>query len=207
VDFIVFSGDVAFSGKEHEYDAAVKNLFDPLLEATGLDKSRLFIVPGNHDLDRDAFKYLPSQLQKPLTSKEEIQEWLTEGEARNCLLKPFKEYKNFIKSYSAGSLSDYASVYRLKINNIDIVEKAFEIGCHIFGEQNNQTIDSLVGIVKCLLKLNRADEAKERLDSYLEKLPSNHTKYQELMSLKKHIPKEKIIVKPKFPSKKRKKKK
>jgi hypothetical protein len=36
VDFIVFSGDVAFSGKQEEYRAAIKNLFEPVLEVTGL---------------------------------------------------------------------------------------------------------------------------------------------------------------------------
>lgn len=35
VDFIVFSGDVAFSGKENEYQAAVTHLFEPVLAAAG----------------------------------------------------------------------------------------------------------------------------------------------------------------------------
>lgn len=63
VDFIVFSGDVAFSGKVNEYQAAVTHFFEPVLAAAGLDKGRLFIVPGNHDLDRDDFE-LPAGTSK-----------------------------------------------------------------------------------------------------------------------------------------------
>jgi 3',5'-cyclic AMP phosphodiesterase CpdA len=65
IDFIVFSGDVAHAGKKEEYEAAKENLFDPLLEATGLTTERLFIVPGNHDLDRSSFKLLPEDVKKP----------------------------------------------------------------------------------------------------------------------------------------------
>ena len=50
IDFLVFSGDVAFSGQAEEYQAAIKFLFDPLLAASKLDPNRLFIIPGNHDL-------------------------------------------------------------------------------------------------------------------------------------------------------------
>ena len=53
IDFIIFSGDVAFSGKTEEYQAAKKELFEPILKACGLGPDKLFIVPGNHDIDRD----------------------------------------------------------------------------------------------------------------------------------------------------------
>ena len=33
INFIVFSGDVAFSGQPEEYQAAKKELFDPILKA------------------------------------------------------------------------------------------------------------------------------------------------------------------------------
>ena len=49
VDFVVFSGDVAFSGKPAEYEAARQHLFDPGLEAVGSRVDHLFFVSGNHD--------------------------------------------------------------------------------------------------------------------------------------------------------------
>lgn len=50
-DAVFATGDIANSGKAAEYQQATA-FFDALLKAAGLDKSRLFVVPGNHDLDK-----------------------------------------------------------------------------------------------------------------------------------------------------------
>lgn len=50
-DVIFATGDVAYSGKAQEYALATE-FFDDLLEAAGLDRRRLHLVPGNHDVDR-----------------------------------------------------------------------------------------------------------------------------------------------------------
>jgi len=42
---------VAHSGQESEYQAATK-FFDALCAAADVDKRRLYVVPGNHDIDR-----------------------------------------------------------------------------------------------------------------------------------------------------------
>ena len=47
-DLIFATGDIAFSGQAGEYKLAT-GFFDKLLVATGLDKSRLCVIPGNHD--------------------------------------------------------------------------------------------------------------------------------------------------------------
>lgn len=70
IDFIVFSGDVAQNGKKEEYDEAVEQLFKPLLEKTGLQPEKLFIVPGNHDIDRSKFDRLPYEIASPFNSKD-----------------------------------------------------------------------------------------------------------------------------------------
>ncbi len=49
---IFVTGDIAHSGKSTQYQQA-SAFFDELLAATGLNKSRLFVIPGNHDVDRD----------------------------------------------------------------------------------------------------------------------------------------------------------
>ncbi|NIM11894.1 MAG: tetratricopeptide repeat protein [Candidatus Aminicenantes bacterium] len=113
VDFIVFSGDVAFSGKKEEYEAAKEYLFEPVLDAAGLDKSRLFIVPGNHDLDCDLFYLLPEDLKKPLIGDDEIKKWLDDDKKRSHMLEPFEAYNEFIKAYADGNLSGYAWSYQL----------------------------------------------------------------------------------------------
>lgn len=110
IDFIVFSGDLAFSGKEAEYQTAKKHLFDPVLNATGLSPDRLFIVPGNHDLDRHhVFRMLPPDLQQVL-DEEKCKEWLTDEEGRKRLLEPFKAFSKFVSDYTDQDSPDYASV-------------------------------------------------------------------------------------------------
>jgi hypothetical protein len=96
IDFIVFSGDVAYSGKLEEYHAANEELFGPLLKAVGLNPDRLFIVPGNHDIDRTAFELLPRALSQPLVSEKDVQHWLTDTERRTLLLRPFRDFANFV---------------------------------------------------------------------------------------------------------------
>ena len=51
-DVVFATGDIAHSGKTHEYDLATQ-FFDALIEAAGVDRRRLFVIPGNHDVDRD----------------------------------------------------------------------------------------------------------------------------------------------------------
>jgi len=50
-DIIAVTGDIAYSGTE--YGEQMARFFDDLLAAAGLEKERLFIVPGNHDVDKD----------------------------------------------------------------------------------------------------------------------------------------------------------
>ncbi len=50
-DLIFITGDLAKSGKSEQYEV-VKVFCKGLLKATGLPPERLFVVPGNHDVDR-----------------------------------------------------------------------------------------------------------------------------------------------------------
>ena len=56
-DLIFATGDIARNGNAKEYAVATK-FFDDLLDAAGLSPDRLFIVPGNHDVDRKSGKFL-----------------------------------------------------------------------------------------------------------------------------------------------------
>ena len=87
IDFIVFSGDVAKGGDPDEYKKAKDEFFTPILDACELGPERLFIVPGNHDLNRDQ---IPVSLSKPPTSNEEVVRcW---SEKRKTALLPFQDF-------------------------------------------------------------------------------------------------------------------
>lgn len=55
IDLVCFTGDVAYSGRPDEYEY-VERFLSPLLRQFRLDRERLFVVPGNHDIDRDVNK-------------------------------------------------------------------------------------------------------------------------------------------------------
>jgi tetratricopeptide (TPR) repeat protein len=100
IDFVIFSGDLTYNGRKDEFEEIKKELFDPLLKACGdLDPSRLFIVPGNHDLNRADFELLPPTLSNYLT-EENASSWLSHNRRRAEVLKPFYEFGNFIDSYT-----------------------------------------------------------------------------------------------------------
>jgi len=46
LEFIIFSGDLAFRGTTDEYDRAKLDFLEPLLQAAGLTKDRLFVIPA-----------------------------------------------------------------------------------------------------------------------------------------------------------------
>ena len=105
VDFVVFSGDVAFSGTAKEYEAAEECLLKPLREALGLSADRLFFVPGNHDLERNR---IPVSLQDPLIDEQNADEWLREK--LGIIRTPFTEYARFVERINPKQKSaDYAS--------------------------------------------------------------------------------------------------
>ena len=131
VDFIVFSGDLASSGKPEEYQTAKEKLIDPILNATDLKPDRLFIVPGNHDLDREELKLFSSDLQKPIGSEAQTQEWLTNERKRRKLQDLFWAFTKFVTGYTNQKSPDYADSCFWSINgkNISIIGLNSALGC------------------------------------------------------------------------------
>lgn len=120
VDFIVFSGDVAYSGKEEEYAAAAEYLLEPVLEATQLERQHVILVPGNHDVDRDRFKLLPEAVSRPFTAENQVQEWLQDPEKRSELLKPFKAYGEFATNFNGQEQPAYTTLRKFQIDEVTV---------------------------------------------------------------------------------------
>src|ERR1035438_508050 len=54
IDAVFLVGDIAYSGQEVEYDRFEKAFLNPLLNIPSVRGAKVFVVPGNHDLDCDA---------------------------------------------------------------------------------------------------------------------------------------------------------
>jgi UDP-2,3-diacylglucosamine pyrophosphatase LpxH len=97
-DFIAISGDIAFSAQRAEYDMA-QRFFDDLLGTTGLDKDRLFLVPGNHDISRGLVGIGAQAIGDSLTNRNRVNSLLDVPHERKLLFDRFKGYAAFVKAY------------------------------------------------------------------------------------------------------------
>lgn len=107
VDAVLVGGDVAFSGKPHEYEIARKWLADLVAACCGIDESRVFTVPGNHDVDLSVVQqsYVAQELRTALSTCEvaainhELHERVGQDPAASGLFLPLEAYNNFAQRY------------------------------------------------------------------------------------------------------------
>jgi len=105
VDAILVGGDIAFAGKPEEYEAALKWLYE-LADACGCDRARIFVIPGNHDVDQDIIKKDVSvqNAQRAINAagdkEREIQRQLQHAETGPALLRPITAYNDFAIRFS-----------------------------------------------------------------------------------------------------------
>jgi formylglycine-generating enzyme required for sulfatase activity/calcineurin-like phosphoesterase family protein len=91
-DFVVVAGDIAFSGKKHEYDEAV--YFFTKLKSILPAETQFLLVPGNHDVDRDQVDevfslhriVIEDQVDKFLESKKQIKHFV------NVKFRAFRDF-------------------------------------------------------------------------------------------------------------------
>src|SRR5262249_12572267 len=51
IDAIIVGGDIAYAGNPEEYAEALKWLYE-LADACRCKRTRIYMIPGNHDIDR-----------------------------------------------------------------------------------------------------------------------------------------------------------
>jgi Calcineurin-like phosphoesterase len=101
LDFILATGDIAFSGKAEEYKLA-ESFFDALSTVSRVPKERIFCIPGNHDIDRERQKLCFRGARSYLESQNQIDPFLSPGEELATLLKRQENYRSFQTSYFSG---------------------------------------------------------------------------------------------------------
>lgn len=107
VDAILVGGDIAFKGHKDEYAAAFSWLKE-LADTTGCHMERVFVVPGNHDVDRSvtsgstSVRNAQSAIARATTNtrERELRSQLLDPETGRTLLAPLAEYNEFAKLFS-----------------------------------------------------------------------------------------------------------
>lgn len=107
VGAILLGGDVAFKGHPKEYEAA-QIWISELAQASGCPLERVFVVPGNHDVDRSTITRSAAvrNAQAAITAAEprrresEFRTQISDTDTGHALLKPLEAYNDFAKHYS-----------------------------------------------------------------------------------------------------------
>lgn len=107
IDAILVSGDVAYAGKQKEYDDAALWL-DELCDAGGCARSSVFLCTGNHDIDQEVLKAnsaiqdihdaIRRETAHPARDSA-LMRRLQQPEVRNLLYAPMRDYNDFAVRY------------------------------------------------------------------------------------------------------------
>jgi tetratricopeptide (TPR) repeat protein/predicted MPP superfamily phosphohydrolase len=104
VDLVLITGDIAFSGKRAEYQLAAEFL-SRVAEIAAVPLKQFFMVPGNHDVDRDTIDDATSGVHALIVNKPgSLDGMLAKPEsrrARQLLFDKFSEYAGFTAANTA----------------------------------------------------------------------------------------------------------
>jgi predicted phosphodiesterase len=105
VDAILVGGDIAFRGATAEYDAAIIWLYE-LADACGCKRERIFVIPGNHDIDRDvvikdpAVRNVQQAIIRAGNPERELAVQFRHKQTGDALLAPAAGYNAFAARFS-----------------------------------------------------------------------------------------------------------
>jgi len=97
IDCIVFSGDLVYEGSQEEtFSEAYNLLISPILESTRLTKERVLIVPGNHDVDRNAEMPMVTKFLEECHDLETLTSFIDDKRQLESSFVRMKPYLSFI---------------------------------------------------------------------------------------------------------------
>ena len=114
-DCMLISGDIAFAGLEAEYNFAYRWLEKDLCPAAGCAIENVFVIPGNHDVDRHAAQ-APAQkgargdLRRRTADEvdDELRLYLRDKLSAQVLFDPIENYNRFAAKFLC-ALGPYAA--------------------------------------------------------------------------------------------------
>jgi predicted phosphodiesterase len=106
VDGILIGGDIAYKGHPEEYAAALTWL-NELAAASGCSRERIYVVPGNHDVDRSIIMrsartrnvHAAILCAQPLQRERELRTQFADPYTGDALLAPLAAYNEFAAQF------------------------------------------------------------------------------------------------------------
>ena len=100
LDFVLVTGDLAYSGSVAEYDMII-GFLDALVDASGVRRERVFCIPGNHDIERERQRFCFHGALQALTDPNSADAFLSDptSEDFTTLLQRQENYRSFRDSH------------------------------------------------------------------------------------------------------------
>lgn len=159
-NIIILTGDIAFSGKEEEY-AKAKNFIDKIAQLCEIGVEGIFIIPGNHDVDRSKIEKKFFNWYYKFTKEEELNDVLTTSHAMDIIKEGTKAYFEFIKQYMSGktaigNLGEYVANIPFGENEITlkIVGLNSALFCGYDGDDQKKLALGLCQVNSCYEKID-----------------------------------------------------
>jgi predicted phosphodiesterase len=99
-DFVVFSGDITYSGEKDQYLASEKDFFTPIRDLLDGKDCPFFFVPGNHDVRRAISRTVNPELINSINSTRSLNDFLDNEDYVQMVQKPFSEFDSFLSRVS-----------------------------------------------------------------------------------------------------------
>jgi predicted phosphodiesterase len=100
-NLLIITGDIAFSGKQDEYKKA-KEFIDKILKHSGIQIENVFIIPGNHDVDRSKIEAKFIKWWYSFCNESDLTDILTSADAFPKIHATTSAYFEFLQQYMSG---------------------------------------------------------------------------------------------------------
>lgn len=167
IDLIVFSGDLidkggtSFENSGAAYKAFHKHVISPIVKELNFAASRIFLSPGNHDVDRTADNiYVEKGLRGELSSIEKVNEYFNEPNREgNKRIMPFKQFeKEFYKDYPTNyKITDFQSSFSAQLADATVGITCFNSAWRSYDSTTDKGL--------LIIGENQVTEARKIIDS------------------------------------------
>lgn len=120
IDAVILSGDIAFSAQPEQFNFAQSHLLDPIQEMLKLDRTRMILAPGNHDVDISRIdEYAEEGMRTRLIDRSSVNKILDNDIQLERAIDRMSPWSRFHQEYYAGtsveSISKLAAIHRFTV--------------------------------------------------------------------------------------------
>jgi predicted phosphodiesterase len=141
IDAVFFTGDLVYHGFRSEYQLVDGEFLSPLLDSLYIGSKQLFLVPGNHDIDKTKVGQAARSLNADVKTQDEITALLENESDRDVVGRKMGDYLQFFGSvFSEKEINPLGWFYvgEIMIDNKRVAVLGLNTAWLCTGEQTDQ---------------------------------------------------------------------